>query len=135
MTSPSRSLPDVTEPLMAPFWQAAKRHVLVVQKCDDCGDVRFPPLEICSNCWSTEQTWQEIEPAGTVWSFVVYHRALDPSKKGEVPYSIGRVKTDAGPVFTVRLDVPHGKARVGMPVVATWEDVDDDVTLLRFTGK
>ena len=39
--------------------------------------------------------------------------------------------TDAGPVLTVRLDVP----RVGMPVVAAWEDVDDDVTLLRFTGE
>ena len=39
--------------------------------------------------------------------------------------------TDVGPVLTVRLDVP----RVGMPVVAAWEDVDDDVTLLRFTGE
>ena len=135
MTAPSRPLPDVTEPLMAPFWQAARRHVLVVQKCDNCGDVRFPPLEICSTCWSTEQTWQEIEPTGTVWSFVVYHRALAPSMKDDVPYVIGRVKTDAGPMFTVRLDVPREDARVGMPVEATWEDVDDEVTLLRFTGQ
>ena len=134
MTATSR-LPDVTEPLMAPFWQAAKRHVLVVQECDTCGDVRFPPLEICSTCWSTEQTWREIEPTGTLWSFVVYHRALDRSKKDEIPYSIGRVKTDAGPMFTVRLDVPREETRVGMPVVATWLDVNDDVTLLRFTGK
>jgi uncharacterized OB-fold protein len=133
VSAPSRPLPDVTAPLTAPFYEAAKRHVLTVQKCNQCGQLRFPPLELCPNCWSTDQTWQEIEPTGTVWSYVVYHRALDPSKKDEIPYVVGRVKTDAGPVFTVRLDVPPGQARVGMPVVATWEDVNDEVTLLRFT--
>ena len=43
--------------------------------------------------------------------------------------------TDAGPVLTVRLDVPREEARVGMPVVAAREDVDDDVTRPRLTGE
>lgn len=134
MSAPKRLLPDVNEPLTAPFWEAAKRHVLVVQKCNDCGETRYPALELCSNCWSTDQGWQEIEPTGTVYSFVVYHRALDPSTKDEIPYVIGRVKTDAGPMFTVRLNVPREEAHVGMAVVAAWEEVNEDVTLLRFTS-
>lgn len=134
MSAPKRLLPDVNEALSAPFYEAAKRHVLTVQKCNGCGDMRYPALEICPNCWSTDQEWQEIGPTGTVYSFVVYHRALDPSKKDEIPYVIGRVKTDAGPMFTVRLDVPREEAHVGMKVVASWEDVNEEVTLVRFTS-
>ena len=132
MTGPTLNLPNITDPRSAPFWEASKRHVLVAQKCEDCGDIRFPPLEICPKCWSPRQAWAEIAPDGYLWSFVVYHRALDPTKADEIPYVIGRVKTDDGPVFTVRLDVAPADAQVEMRLRATWDDVTDEVTLLRF---
>jgi uncharacterized OB-fold protein len=128
----SRSLPDITDAATAPFWEASKRHVLVAQRCEDCRDTRFPHLDLCPKCWSQDQGWVEIAPTGELWSFVVYHRALDPTKKDEIPYVIGRVVTDDGPIFNVRLDVPPDEAKVGMRLTATWDDVTDDVTLLRF---
>jgi len=127
------NLPATDQPLTAPFWQAAKKHVLTAQKCLDCGDLRYPALEICPRCWSTNQDWVEISPNGTLWSYVVYHRALDPSKKNEIPYVVGRVQTDDGPVFTVRLDVTPEDAEVDMRLTASWDDADDEVTLVRFT--
>lgn len=130
-TTPTR-LPDVTAPTTAPFWEAAKRHVLVAQKCEDCGDLRYPALEICPKCWSPNQVWTEISPQGTLFSFVVYHRALDSSKNNEIPYVIGRVVTDDGPIFNVRLDIAPGDAKVDQRVRASWDDVNDEVTLLRF---
>ena len=135
MTAPSRRLPDVHDPVMAPFWEASKRHVLVAQKCNNCGDKRFPPTEICRTCWSADQVWEEIEPTGTLWSYVVYHRALDPSRRDDVPYLIGRVSTDAGPIYTVELDISREDAKVGMQVTASWDDLTDEVTLLHFTAK
>jgi uncharacterized OB-fold protein len=129
-----RNLPDVTAPAMAPFWEAAQRHVLTAQRCQDCGDTRFPPLELCPACWSVNQAWVEIAPEGELWSFVVYHRALDPSKAQDLPYVVGRVVTDAGAIFTVRLDLEPEAATVGMRVKASWDDVTDEVTLLRFTA-
>jgi uncharacterized OB-fold protein len=131
-STPSRRLPIVDDPASAPFWRAARRHVLMAQRCLQCGDTRYPQLEICPNCWSVEQEWQEVAPTGELWSYVVYHRALDPSTRDDVPYVVGRVVTDDGPIFTVRLDVEPGQAVVGMRVAATWHDVTDDVTLLRF---
>jgi uncharacterized OB-fold protein len=132
--SDSPNLPATDLPLTAGFWEAAKRHVLTAQKCLDCGYLRYPALEICPRCWSTNQAWTEISPTGTLWSYIVYHRALDPSKKDEIPYVVGRVKTDDGPVFTVRLDIAPEDAKVDMRVTATWDDVSDEVTLVRFAA-
>lgn len=130
--SANPNLPATDVPLTAPFWEAAKRHVLTAQKCLDCGYLRYPAQEICPRCWSTNQEWTEISPNGTLWSYIVYHRALDPSKKDEIPYVVGRVKTDDGPVFTVRLDIAPEDAKVDMRVSATWDDASDEVSLVRF---
>lgn len=134
MSATNLNLPNIEAPATAPFWEASKRHVLVSQKCVDCGYLRYPPTEICPKCWSTNQVWAEISPNGTLWSYIVYHRALDPSKKDEIPYVVGRVVTDDGPIFTVRLDIAPGDAKVDQRVTATWDDVTDEVTLLRFTA-
>ncbi|MBF6207444.1 OB-fold domain-containing protein [Streptomyces gardneri] len=129
-----RNLPDVTDPATAAFWEAAREHRLLAQKCDACGDLRYPATEICPRCWSDSQSWVPIAPTGELYSYVVYHRALDPSMKDEIPYVVGRVLTDDGVVFTVRLDLAPDEARVGMRLVASWNDVTDAVTLLRFAA-
>lgn len=129
-----QNLPDVTDPATAAFWDAAREHRLVAQSCDACGDLRYPATEICPRCWSDSQSWVPIAPTGELYSYVVYHRALDPSMKDEIPYVVGRVLTDDGVVFTVRLDLEPGEARVGMRLVASWNDVTDTVTLLRFAA-
>jgi hypothetical protein len=73
---PAIALPDASDPLMASFWAASKRHVLMIQRCGNCGEVRFPPLPVCSRCWSADQSWVETDPAGAVYSYVVYHRGV-----------------------------------------------------------
>lgn len=129
-----QNLPDVTDPATAEFWAAAREHRLVAQKCDACGDLRYPASEICPRCWSDAHSWVPIAPAGELYSYVVYHRALDPSMKDDIPYVVGRVLTDDGVIFIVRLDVEPDEARVGMRLEASWNDVTDDVTLLRFAA-
>jgi uncharacterized protein len=129
-----QNLPDVTDPATAAFWEAAREHRLLAQKCDACGGLRYPATEICPRCWSDSQSWVPIAPTGELYSYVVYHRALDPSMKDEIPYVVGRVLTDDGVVFTVRLDLAPDEARVGMRLVASWNDVTDAVTLLRFAA-
>jgi uncharacterized protein len=129
-----QNLPDVTDPATAPFWEAAREHRLLAQSCDACGDLRYPATEICPRCWSDSQSWVPIAPTGELYSYVVYHRALDPSMKDEIPYVVGRVLTDDGVVFTVRLDLEPDEARVGMRLVASWNNVTDAVTLLRFAA-
>lgn len=133
-TTPPKALPDVNDPMTAPFWEGARNHVLKAQKCNNCGALRYPATEICPKCWSDDQEWAEIESTGELYSYVVYHRALDPSTKDEIPYAVGRVVTDDGVIFTVRLDIPIGDIAVGQRVTARWNDVTEDVSLLQFTS-
>jgi hypothetical protein len=60
--------------------------------------------------------------------------SLDPLKKGEIPYMTGRVVTDDGPLLVVGVDVQPEDAKVDTRLKATWDDVSDDVSPLRFTA-
>ena len=48
----SKPIPAVT-PDMREFFDGARAGRLMVQKCDDCGTLRFPAHELCSKCNST----------------------------------------------------------------------------------
>jgi uncharacterized OB-fold protein len=128
----ARPLPNPHEPAMEGFWQASVRNILVVQRCLDCGDVRFPPLPICPRCWSERQEWEPTAPTGTVYSYVVYHRALSAAFADEIPYAIGRVKITAGPIFTVRLDIPLDQIEVDMAVTASFRKMTEEISLVEF---
>ncbi|MGV9870531.1 Zn-ribbon domain-containing OB-fold protein [Rhodococcus koreensis] len=127
--------PDTTDPLLAPFWEGCRNHLLLVQKCDECRDIRFPPLPICPHCWSESQEWVETDPTGTLWSYVIYRRAMHPALADQIPYAIGRVTTSSGAVFETRLDIPLDEIEIGMPLVATFKDLNDELSLLQFTKR
>jgi uncharacterized protein len=128
----SKPLPDLTEPTMAPFWMAAREHRLVMQRCDACSSYRWPPAPICPDCLEPGGTWTDVEPRGTIWSYVVYHRAFHPSFKGDLPYVVGEIELEIG----VRLDGAvvdePGDVAVALPVVAVFDDVTPEVTLVKW---
>jgi enoyl-CoA hydratase/carnithine racemase len=55
--------------------------------------------------------------------------------RDEIPYAIGRVKTDGGSIFTAGLDLALDGAKVDMPWTASWNDVNVEVTRVRFTRR
>jgi uncharacterized OB-fold protein len=125
-----RLLPDVSDPVSAPFWAGARDRRLVVQKCASCGALRYPPLPGCPECLGRDAEWTELRPTGTVWSYAVYHRALHPAFAGDVPYTVAVVELDDGPRITARMAAGAGRVAVGSRVTAEFEDVAPDVTQL-----
>ena len=123
MTDYKKPIPTIT-PDMKPFFDAAKRHELVVQRCADCGTHRFPAREICSHCLSRR---------GEVFSYNVMHQVYHPGFAGEVPYAVVVVKLAEGAKMNSNLTgvQPHD-IRIGMPVKVIFEDVTDEVTLPKF---
>lgn len=83
----------------APFWEAADRRRLALQGCRACGRPVHPPGPGCPRCGSADLEWAELpEPVtGTVYSYVVVHRAFSPSFAEAVPYVVGLVDLDARP--------------------------------------
>jgi hypothetical protein len=118
------TLAPVDDPVSGPFWQAAREGRLVVQRCGSCGELRWPPLVGCPECRSRDTTWVEVAPSGTIWSFVVYHRAFQAELKADIPYTVVMVELDDGPYIVGRL-VPGDKSpSVGDRTVAEFVEID-----------
>lgn len=132
MTEYKKPIPTIT-PEMRPFFEASKRHELVVQRCTQCGTHRFPAREICSNCLSREVEWALVSGAGEVFSFNVMHQVYHPGFAEEVPYAVVVVKLKEGAKLNSNLVgvAPHA-IRIGMPVKVVFEDITDEVTLPKF---
>jgi uncharacterized OB-fold protein len=125
----SRPLPDASA-RMASFWRAAKRGVLVIQRCSTCGRHRFPATELCSRCLSCEVEWVEASGDAELFSFVVVHHALDPYFAGRAPYLVADVKLAEGPHMTTTLvDCPPSDARIGESLKVRFERASDDFFL------
>jgi uncharacterized protein len=118
------TLAPVTDPLTAPFWDAARRGRLVIQRCGTCGELRWPPLVGCPECHGRDTTWDEVHPAGTIWSFVVYHRAFAAELKDEIPYTVAMVHLDDGPYLVGRFEDAGGPAVIGDRVTAVFTETD-----------
>ncbi|MGH9195946.1 MAG: Zn-ribbon domain-containing OB-fold protein [Acidimicrobiia bacterium] len=127
-----RPVPEPT-PLSQPFWEAAKRHELSIQKCKNCGKHVFYPRINCPNCGSRDLEWVNASGKGTVYTFTVARRPTHPAFSNRVPYVIAIVELEEGPHMTTNIvDCGPGQVRVGMEVEATFEDVSDEVSLVMF---
>ena len=132
MSAYTKPLPQIT-PEMRPFWEAARRHELVVQRCRGCGTPRFPARDICSRCLSREAEWAPVSGRGTVFSWAVMHQVYHPGFADEVPYAVIVVELEEGArVLSNLVECPVGDITPGMPVEAVFEDVTPEVTLPKF---
>ena len=132
MSAVPKPLPQIT-PEMAPFWEAARRHELVVQRCRGCGTHRFPAREICSRCLSRDAGWERASGRGSVFSFAIMHQVYHPGFADAVPYAIVVVELEEGVRMLSNLvDCPVERIEIGMPVEAVFEPVTPEVTLPKF---
>lgn len=126
-------VPDLEDPLFAPFWRGTRERRLMVQACADCGTPRWPPRCLCPACGSFATRWVERSPRGTLFSWTVIGKS---SAKGfaETPYTVGLVTLDEAP--TIRLvgnvlRVAAADLRVGLPLKGCFADAGE-MTLLRW---
>lgn len=119
--------------LTRPFWEAAKRHELRIQRCGDCEGYVFYPRSVCPHCLSANLEWTPVSGRGTVYSYTVVRQAASKRFAGDVPYIFAIVELAEGPRMATNLvDCPIEEARVGMPVTAAFDDVTDEFALVKF---
>ena len=111
------------------FWfQGAREHRLLIQRCSSCGTLRHPPLPACSVCGSFEWGAVESSGRGTLYSFVVVHYPQVPAF--EYPLPIGLVELEEGTRVVANLQgVEPADVKVGMPVRAEFVDCDEELSL------
>ena len=127
-----RPLPRPTA-LSQPFWDAAQSHELHVQRCTACGTHVFYPRYNCTNCGSRDLEWVRASGRGSVYTYTIARRPTHRAFAERVPYVIAIVELDEGPRLTTNIvGCEPDDVRIGMPVEASFEDVDDEITLVTF---
>lgn len=123
----------------AQFWDYVQAKELRLQRCSDCGYVRYPPAGVCASCLSESFEWEKMSGDGTLLSWVVFHRPYFPELPP--PYVVGAVQLSEGPILLANLlDVDEHPPTLGMPVHVTYEEVadaggDGRWWIYQFTGK
>lgn len=82
---------------------AAAEGRLRLQICAGCDHVAYPPRELCPKCWSTELAWQDITHGGQLLSDTTLHTSVNTYFRERMPWKIGTVKLDAGPVVLAHI--------------------------------
>lgn len=76
------------------YFKHCAAHDFHLQKCDDCGLIRYPTTTACPWCASPKATWVPVEGKGAVHSYTEVHHAIQPAFKAHVPYLILLVDLD-----------------------------------------
>ena len=128
-----KPLPRPT-PFSEPFWEGARQHKLLVQRCGSCGRFRWTPQLACPWCLAEEYEWREASGRATLYSFTVIHRPPDPvAFAGDVPYVLAVVELEEGPFMQTNLvGCPLEAIRIDMPVEVTFERATEEISLYKF---
>ena len=61
-----------------PFYEGAREHKLMLQRCSACGTWHWPVISRCPVCLSTEVDWAQASGKGTLYTFALMHQILHP---------------------------------------------------------
>lgn len=133
-TEYKKPLPRPMHPeLTKPFWEAAKRHELVMPRCKTCDHLFFYPREECPRCLSTNLEWAKVTGRGRLYSYTVVRQPANPAFNDDVPYVYAVVQLEEGPrMVSAVVDCPLEELQVDMPLVAVFDDVTPEWTLVKF---
>jgi len=119
-----------------PFWEAAKRHELLVQRCNACNGFQWGPEFICFRCRSFDLRWERVSGRGRIFSWERVWHPVHPALKDACPYLVVLVELpDADNVRMVGnlLGDPMQQVPIGAEVEAVFEDhPDEDFTLVQW---
>jgi hypothetical protein len=114
------------------FWDGCRERRLLMQKCEDCGNLTFYPVYVCPACISANLAWTELSGRGRIHSVTIVHRPATPVFASVTPYAVALIEVDEGPIMMSNIvGVNALQARIDDRVEVVFEDLGD-ITLPRF---
>src|ERR1700693_2742632 len=101
-----------------PFWDAAKRGALELQRCQSCGHYQHPPYATCVQCIATDLKFETVRGAGAIYAYTIIIVELDDAPGALLAGNL--------------LEAPYTEAKVGRRVEVVFEKLNDDITLPQF---
>jgi len=125
MAEDASTLPAVDE-RSVPFFEAAERGVLALQRCEDCGTFLHPVRVRCTSCGGTAIAWVEASGRGKVFAHGRLRRSYLPEHEGKLPLTLVLVELDERVRFASRLATGADEAvRTGDRLAVVFERLTD----------
>ena len=122
-----RPRPNVTQDTRF-FFDGAREHKLLIQRCTRCGVLQHPPTPACAACGSLELGVQQASGRGTLYSYTVVHAPVVAPFKA--PYTVALVALEEGTrVVSELLDVPAADVHIGMQLEVDFLQADEGLVL------
>ena len=84
-----------------------------LQTCADCGEIQYPPRDVCVRCLGPRLPWRDVDPRGVLLAETTVRTSPRLYFRERAPWRLGAVRLDAGPVVTAHvLDACPGRSRV-----------------------
>jgi uncharacterized OB-fold protein len=118
-------LPDLGDPLTAPFFAAAAAGELRIPRCEGCGAYVWYPQEQCPSDGGS-LTWTQVSGRGTLFSWAVVRRAFLPAFEDKVPFVTALVALDDDPavrIATYIVDADPGTLVADAPVEVDFREL------------
>lgn len=132
MAKYEKPLPNPTADVK-PFWDYCKKRELRMQKCCQCGYIRYPPSIVCPKCHFTEDEWVKLSGRGKVFSFVIVHYMYDKAFARDMPYAIASIELEEEPrLMSNIVGCKLEDIKINMPVEVYFEDITDEFALPKF---
>lgn len=125
----------VIDELTRPFWEAARAHSLVVQKCSACGYYNHPPRSFCDSCLSQELAYVPVSGRGKIYSFTVMHQRDVAGFEEESPFINVVVELEEQLrllMVTTLKATERASAQIGAPVEVYFEGRDGNLVVPQF---
>ncbi len=127
-----KPLPEPS-PWSKPFWDASKKHQLMIQKCKDCQKFIFYPKLFCPHCLSSNLEWVKASGRGKVYSYTIVHSYQPTEFSEDIPYVVGVIElTEGVRMMSNIIGCPPDKVKCDMKVEVVFDDVTETVTLPKF---
>lgn len=107
----------------AHFWEGCAAEEFRFQRCNSCSKPQFYPRAVCSNCQSTDLSWEVSDGKGVIHSVTTVHRGPSVAFKEDSPFKVALVDMDEG--FRFMANVRGGEAEIGTKVRVFYEKRGD----------
>jgi len=101
------------------YWDAANRGELRMQRCADCGRLRWHPAPLCPDCQSTAHEWARLSGRGRVHTWTEIVHPVHPAARSRVPYLVVEIELEEQAGLTMisnLVDATAGDVAIGAAV-------------------
>lgn len=110
------------------FWRSIKsRYNLIGVKCMKCGEVYFPPRNVCPKCRRMGKLEDiKLRGIGEVLTYTIISAPPEGFER-QVPYIMAIVKLEEGPKLTTQIvDCELDEIKIGMKVRSVFRKIQED---------